>query len=492
MDENIYYLSIQSTSLAHYMSKALILPSRFYKNRPIDIQDTLNDYLILSKEKFINKSNCSIELILTNKEIEFIENKKDIFLYPKPIPTSRIKKIYFIDEIQKLKTIDSITSGTAYVPENLVSVIVEKNYICNINEIIKNKNFKYSNQLEADIKTYNQILGGVAFVRYTTEGEYSKNYFSILSHFNSYIINDYIEKKNIFKGYDGAFTYIGKVWDKLSPLIYKNISEDDVERYAKEENISIEKSNGIFKYELLDENSIKSLTYKLAILSIYGENSTKRKAISDLIYACKSGKIPKDKIEGISLIFGINNSYSSFDNHYDKKIVKFKMDSLLDYYTIESIFQYTINNKKENTQFKYIDKIFSTEKINSSVTKNILLDFDKIKQDLLQYFQKNTFIKSPKELLGYIFDNFENIINKEIENKNIHINNLTNELEENKNTYKEQIRILEEQLEELRGSKTITKTKQKTVKELKQEAKERGLRNYSKMKKNELLKVLTE
>ena len=40
-----------------------------------------------------------------------------------------------------------------------------------------------------------------------------------------------------------------------------------------------------------------------------------------------------------------------------KKIVKFEMDSLLDYYTIESVFQYVINDKKDNKRFEYIDDI---------------------------------------------------------------------------------------------------------------------------------------
>ena len=59
MNKYIYYLSIKSTSLAHYFGKALILPSRFYKNR----QSIEDDYLVLSKNKFLNNSNCSIKLV---------------------------------------------------------------------------------------------------------------------------------------------------------------------------------------------------------------------------------------------------------------------------------------------------------------------------------------------------------------------------------------------------------------------------------------------
>jgi len=77
MNQDIYYLSINSTSLAHYIGKAIILPSRFYDNRPSDVQSMQNDYLILSKDKFLNASNCSIELILNEEESHFLTGSKN-------------------------------------------------------------------------------------------------------------------------------------------------------------------------------------------------------------------------------------------------------------------------------------------------------------------------------------------------------------------------------------------------------------------------------
>ena len=414
MNESIYYLSIQSTSLAHYMSKALILSSRFYKNRPTDIQDIESDYLILSKNKFLNNSNCSIELVLEKEEIDTlveIENT-NIFLYSKPIPISRIKQIYFIDEIQKLKTIDNINRGTAFIPTILSKVIAEENI--NVDIVIKDK-FNYSDELESKIKTYNHVLGGLAFVKHTLDGEYTKNYFSILSHFNSSI-----GKKNRLAGYDGAFTHKGKVWDKLSPLIYENISEDDVERYAKEEDITIEKSNGVFKYENINN---KSITYKLAILNTYGEDSSKRKKTNDLISDCKNGRIPNEKQEGIALIFGINNGYSSFRNSYDKKIVKFKMESLLDYYTIESVFQYVINDKKDNGKFEYIDSLFPNEELVLDISGKAF-DLEEYLVNITKYFKENIFNMSLKELLDNLINKFKKKFNEEMNKKDSELKNI--------------------------------------------------------------------
>jgi len=459
MSEKSYYLSIQSTSLAYYIGKALILPSRLYKNRPSDIQTIESDYLILSKDKFLNNSNCAIKIILNKDEIKNLEDtqNKNVFLYKYPIPISRIKKIFFLDEMQKLKTIDNIQRGEGFISEQLIEIVNSEN----ISIEIKIDNYKYDKELEEKIKTYNHILGGLAFVRYRQDGNYSENYFSILSHFNSSI-----EKKNKFTGYDGAFTHKGKVWNKLSPLIYENISEDDVKRYAKEEDIIIEKSNGVFKYENINN---KTITYKLAILNTYGEKSSNRKKTNDLIFDCKNEKIPKDIEEGISLIYGINNGYSSFRNQYDKKIVKFKMDSLLDYYTIESVFQYVINEQKNNQKFEYIDENFSDDKS--------ILDIQKENKETI----------SPIEKLKIDFQEFKILFDKEITKKDKEIEELRNRIEELEKYNKDIDSKLDEEKEKINIERDLYKL---TVKDLKEIAKDKNIKGRSKMRKHRLIKAI--
>ena len=426
-------MPIRSTSLAHYLGKGLILPTRFYNNRPYDIQNIENDYLILSKNKFLNDSNVSIELILTDGEIESLTDmKNNVFLYSKPIPISRIKQIYFKDERQKLITIDNINKGVAFIPTTLSRVIGEEN----VNVDITVKKFKYSPELESKIKTYDHILGGVAFVQYTLENKYSKNYFSILSYFNNFI-KDKID--NRFDKYDGVFTG-NRGWDKIYPLLYKNILEKDVFNFSNKEEIDIKKLNGIFKYETIDPNSI---TYKLAILNTYGEDKSKRKNTNDLISDFKNGKIPKEKQEGIALIYGINNGYSSFRNKYDKKIVKFKMDSLLDYYTIESIFQYAINDKKDNGKFEYIDKNFPNKEL-VLYTGEKTFDLEKFLYNLVNDFEKNVLKIPLKDNINNIINKFKKIFLGEIDKKDKKIKSLEEEVANQKDKLKQTEQKLEE------------------------------------------------
>ena len=88
--------------------------------------------------------------------------------------------------MQKTKTISQINRGAGFVPESLTSITKKENsYMININKVIDVKNFKYPEELETKIKTYNQMLGGIAFMRFSIfKNEYSSNYFSTLSFFN--------------------------------------------------------------------------------------------------------------------------------------------------------------------------------------------------------------------------------------------------------------------------------------------------------------------
>jgi len=491
MKKNTFYLSINTTSLAHYISKALILPSRMYKNRPSDIQTLSNDYLILSKKKFINSSNCSIEIVLDSVELDAIESTEDenIFFYKHPIPLSRIIKVHFQDEEQKLITVYNIEEGTGYIPDFLVAISDEKSYEYTS---VPMKEFNYSNEIEEKIKTYNQVLGGVAFTRYNLDGEYSKNFLSLISLFNQFIKQKLETSGNaIYTKYNGAFTHQGEFWSTLSPLLYEKISKEDVENIAQKEKITIQKSNGIFQYQNLDKNN--SITYKLAILHTYGEDSTKRKKTSDLLYDYKTEKIPKDKVEGISLIYGINNGYSSFYNFYDKKIVKFKMDSLLDYYIIESIFQYVINNKKENREFEYINDILPTQELELDLktdnTKQVKEKHESL-ESLLNFAQNNIFEISPKELIGQIWKKFENLLyekdneikklnNKILELENQEINNSNTVLPLPKDNQNDKVLI-----------EKVLSFCSKNKSELQKIAKEKSIHSASKATKEELIKLI--
>ncbi len=58
--ENSFYIPINSGSLAHYFSKAIILPTKYFTNKPDDIQNHFADSLLLSETNGCKNSDCSI------------------------------------------------------------------------------------------------------------------------------------------------------------------------------------------------------------------------------------------------------------------------------------------------------------------------------------------------------------------------------------------------------------------------------------------------
>jgi hypothetical protein len=401
--ENTFFIPIQSSCLAHYFSKAIILPSNLLENRPEDIQSKFHDSILLSKQKWVINSDCSIEIILTQSEIkELFELTENFYQCNRPVPISRVKQIHFLSGEQKEVTIWNINDGAAFIPEKLLAVEQNDNINYISDERLKENLAKKSdNLLEKKTKQFDTILGGFAFMKLGGKSfmNYSENYFSTLSYFNQLIEEETNKaaselRLKLSSKYISLFSKNDSEWTNWQPYIYRNIEIQDIENLAVIEGIKIEKKFGVLK---LDTISSTSHLYEIAVLAIYGES--KNKTTDDLVTDLLNETLPQNKAEDISLVFGLNNGYSKFRNKYktaSKDInVKFKLESKLDYYTIESIYQFVFNGNKTNSDFNYIDewcvkqnkedsvKDFDTYKILDTVV------IAKKKQTILEWFFEN-------------------------------------------------------------------------------------------------------
>lgn len=129
--------------------------------------------------------------------------------------------------------------------------------------------------------------------------------------------------------------------------LYETITDTLLEKVAAEEGQIIQKDpiTKLVNLEALDKHA-----YILAVLNTYGtDKESKKKRVDNLFLSRFSDGIKKGKEEGIALSYGISRGYFAFRNSYEhngvKVDVKYKLDSLLDYYTIESVYQYVYNNK---------------------------------------------------------------------------------------------------------------------------------------------------
>ncbi len=351
-----FYLPIKSFNLGHYFKNACICPTRYISNRNEDIQSKNDNSLLLCREKFTIETNCSLEIVLTDEEYQSVRNLTNSFyLADIIIPISRVKNIFFRDEAQKDKTIWNISDGAAFIPDSIVHVD-PVNDLTDTKELITVHSKTDSKNWQNKIDLFNKLLGGFAFMRLGGKPwmNYSKNYFYTLSLINK-LIKEQVEETSYHfdNNYDWAILESNK-FQELRSLIYSKINYETAEKFAKENKIKIDKRSGNIQ---LDSIPSDSTTYLIAILASYGEGT--RKKIDDFISDLNKNLFPENKREGISLIFGINKGYKSFRNEYKtqnfKVDVKFRLDSQLDYYIIESIYQFIFNNKTENYSFSYLD-----------------------------------------------------------------------------------------------------------------------------------------
>lgn len=363
MNTQQFYLPINSNSLAHYFGRGLILPGRYYSNKVSDIQNRAGSALLISAKRWVKNSDCSLELGLTEKEEKsLVKISEHFYILQSPLPISRVKNIFFINNDQSKTTVWNINNGAAFIPEKLIKVDipVDSNLIYE-NEILDFKEPEESADFARKAKYFDHLLGGFALMRIAGDQfmNYSQNYFYTLSFLNERIKQDIIKAQNensvrFTEDYSGLLTKSDNKWGKWQSYFYQPINLSDVERIANDEGVNIQKRLGIPQLDNIDHNSI---LYDLVILATYGDG--KNKSIDSFVSDILNDKVLSFKKEELSLIMGLNNGYAALRNRYKfangSKTVKFELESQLDYYVIESIFQFAFNSVKNSSFYNYID-----------------------------------------------------------------------------------------------------------------------------------------
>ena len=521
-----YFFPIQSTSLAHYFATAIIKPAKYFDNKIADIQDKYKDFLLFTNKFGTAETDCCMEVILTDEEIsELIDVNEGWFLFDeKPLPISRVKRIYFSDKEKKEITITNIRMSTAYIPDTLIGVQAFDN---NPSEVIKIPSDCDGVNQEEKIEMFDRFLGALALMKIAGEPymNYSPNYINTLSFFNS-LIEEQISKinqHNFKDSYKGLFTG-SNGFETVLPYLTQKINEQILIKIANENNQEVKKDKVT---HVIDVDSFNDTwTYTIAILNNYGVgDESRRKRIDGLIQSHFS-EIKKGKAEGVALCYGYNRGYSAFSKDYgkeDKVSYKYKLESRLDYYTIESVYQYIFNNMV-SSYFSYIDEwcpVFSEfqpqKKTDYLILDEIIIGEKRAKTFSEEWWTKlyPTFNKEFGRFAQEIFRFFQEIgsdIKDDIEDEQ---NELISQYEKKLNECKKKIDDLTKQLKQkteenislqhqLRDSaisvvenpkKDIKKENLRSLKvdELRELAKQRGLKVPSKPKpkKEKLIKLLT-
>lgn len=352
MGTNKYYLPLDAKNLAHYFVKACLCPTNYINARNEDIQNSFPNYILLSNEKFVQNSDCSIEIVLNNNDEVPIKISKNFYLFEKPLPITRIKKVFLKSEALKQQLLFNINDGAAFLPEKLIEVDASKESINTWQ--IKNVKNESNNEWNEKLDLFNRILGGFAVMSISgIENTFPVDYFNTLSTFNK-LIKESLLDQSVYtnKNYDWALIKSDK-FTELFEAIHSKIDNSTINYFASKEKIALIKNNGKI---VIDKIKKESNTYNIATLGSYGEGT--RMTIDSFISDLVSDKFPSEKKEGLSLMFGINQGYEAFRNKYKTQNfevdIKFKLNSQLDYCTIESIYQLVFNNKTDNYKFNYL------------------------------------------------------------------------------------------------------------------------------------------
>lgn len=366
--KNSFYVQISSRTLAHYLLGGCICPVSLLERRENDFQNKYSDQIILSTKKWNESSDCSIEVILNSNEEKYIEHlSSEYLLYHSIIPITRIKAIFFSEkntaEAATAANIWNIENGAAFVPKRLVHFCEKDN-----DEIAESLNTIHSSkdnnieELQRSLKRFDRLLGGAAFMRTSVFDindvniNYPIDYFSTVAYFNKTIEKELLKNKinhnaflhKIFTGQSNIFKYLAQ-----------NIDAVTVEKISKKEGFRIESRFGVIN---LKEIPVNSLTFQLAILNTYGND--KAKSVEDLLNVLFK-ELETEVREETSLIYGLYVGYKSLRNYYKlgnrDLIVKFNLDSKVDYYIIESLFQYAFYDRTISDQFEYLNPILPTK-----------------------------------------------------------------------------------------------------------------------------------
>lgn len=350
------YLPIKSENLGLYFADACIAPTQYYRNRGVDFQSNLSFALILTSDKMIKGCDCSLKVVLIEQEWKFIEQlSENIYILDRPIPISRVKEILFCSKKQKETTLTNIEINTAFIPELLKKTKLEKNTIEvdeNIFKSIDKKEYNWDEKL----KYFNQLLGGFALMRIAYDDDkcmnYASHFIQLLAQYNKVIKQELSNCKQ---------EITNPACDKFHDIIRKyysnKITGNILQSIAEEEHQKIKFSRISRTIENLD--LLNNATYISCILYQYkvSDSDTGRKNIDTLILERFSNCKHK---EFVAFYYGYNRGYNKFSKEYtngEKHIkYKFELDSQLDYYIIESLYQRSFNREEQcSGEFQYLD-----------------------------------------------------------------------------------------------------------------------------------------
>lgn len=382
-----YFIQFNVSNLYDCFSSGIIVPSVFIENRTIeDIQTKFIDRLLVSAGyiDFFDKTQCLLEISFKPTEIKDYSTQ-DAFVYTKPIPITRVKRIIVTDQSVKEKVCNTVlTQDVGHIPENIFSFFdnskyrkIDVNDLNSTNAVIDFKN---------EIEIFDKLLGLFAFIKNqqlyyadstNTISNYSEHFLDAFSIINTEIENrstNYL-KPEFLKAYRKLFDFNNT--DDTNPssyivnYLYKGglIDNEFIEKFftlfagsvSDKKELLFELKNKLInpigkKSALAPLFEISKYFYQVAYLYIYGKKGSNDK---EILKNLVQDELFYSQSEIIFALLGIYYGYKQLRSNEtirfnDPKIerlfgtefnLKFKLNNKLDYVLIESLYEFVFNKQ---------------------------------------------------------------------------------------------------------------------------------------------------
>jgi len=381
-----YLLQVCRDKLTDYVMKALICPDALMGEEcHIDTQSKHQNVLLLSNgivKDLDYYEEILVELILTKEEID-VElkrtNSSNIFFFAKPLPISRISKIYTRDVKESAHILKKIeTNQKGFIPKHLLEVRTDFEKFEISLEIEKDTDI----DTEYNIKVckFDKMLGMLSYMRnceyyYTDENKmfsnFSANYFGILNTINKAVEspkNSFLQTLKEDEN-TGFFQFLMEK-NRLDKTFIHNLIEKRTVSKEIKQHLLVLISDPLKKLEILEVLKDKGVYFYICLVYINSDKySNKMSSFKRML----NRQIPYDKAEKALAYLGLYYGYELLDakeeietqNKCLKKFLKdsefvntkFLLESRLDYIVIESVYQYVFGKGVTNDSFSYLEDI---------------------------------------------------------------------------------------------------------------------------------------
>lgn len=422
-----YLLQIHRIKLQDYIQCGLISPD-IYLGSEIerDTQSLAPQFLVLSEGYIdeLDEYQILIEIILTDEEKTSLHLCGDVCYYARPLPITRIKKVYVQDKAIIQHIVATLkTSEKGFLSENLFASYTQKKQC-----IFNKKSYSsvpptlQSIDFSDQIRSFDKRMGMFAFMKNTAAyycnntasiANYSENYFAILSKI--------LDKKLDDRPYDGlsiisqnpSFKELLYSKEQINESFIETIAQSIEDSEIKELFLKILEPNSTRKILPLLLEKKAELYYYISLVYYFRQKDSNRK---DSFKIDIKNIIPASIAETALAILGIYLGYRNLRSSeqieiHDKTFLKllgnswnmkFKLDSKLDYITIEAVYCHSFNVKNNDDTFDYLSYSHHLSKaINFPKDKEFSLWYTYTSEDKegAQYFKLHK--KTAKEIIEH-------------------------------------------------------------------------------------------